>query len=287
MWRWVVAALTIATLMQLPARADPAAETARRAYQASMEGRKADALAAAQDLAGQALLEQVLARGGSGWELTPQYAVLVRFGLWDELIALGPPDPRAPGLTAGYLYGRGVALAARGRLADARVALTALGRLGAEARPGAGVAGRELHDLIAVAVPVVAARIAATELRNQDAIRELEEAVAAEDRLPDGERADWFFPVRHLLGAQLLFAGNAAEARRVYREDLERHPANGWALRGLTAALRAAGRNGAAAARERQFERAWKQADVRLTASAFWFPGADTTSCDCQRPAAD
>jgi tetratricopeptide (TPR) repeat protein len=180
-----------------------------------------------------------------------------------------------------------VALAARGRLAEAREALAALARLEADAPADAGAAANRLHDLIAVAVPVVAARIAATEFRNQDAIGQLEQAVAAEDRLADGERADWFFPVRHLLGAQLLFAGNAADAGRVYEEDLRRHPANGWALYGLAAALHAAGRNTAAAASEREFARAWKQADVRLTASAFWFPGPDTTSCECQRPAPD
>jgi tetratricopeptide (TPR) repeat protein len=260
-------------LLQAPARAGAPPDPARAAYVACMEGRKADALAAVQALTAKTSVEQVLAAGGSGWELTPQYSALVRFGLWDELIALGPPDARAPGLTAGYLYGRGVALAARGRLAEARKALADLEALGAGG----------LHDRIAVAAPVVAARIAATELRNADAIAELGKAVAAEDHL---EGTGWFFPVRQLLGAQLLIAGRPAEAERVYREDLERHPGNGWALYGLEAALRAQGRKAAAAAIGRQFARAWERADVRLTSSAFWFAGPDTTSCECQRPAA-
>ncbi|HXY95843.1 MAG TPA: hypothetical protein VEH00_02635, partial [Steroidobacteraceae bacterium] len=176
-----------------------------------------------------------------------------------------------------YLYARGVALAARGRLAEAHAALADLERLG----------GGELQGLVAVAVPIVAARIAATELRHRDAVTELEKATAAEDRLPGGEGAGWFFPVRHLLGAQLLVAGRAAEAERLYREDLERHPANGWALYGLAAALRAQGRKAAAAAAGREFARAWAHSDVRLVSSAFWFAGPDTTSCECQRQATD
>lgn len=282
-------ALAAAVGVALAQTTPPAGATrdpAHAAYLAAMEGRKADSLAAVQDLVARLPLERMLAAGGSGWELTPQYAALVRFGLWDELIALTAPDPRAMGLTAGYLYGRGVALAARGRLGEARAALARLVRLGAEASADTGAAVGGLHDLIAVAVPVVSARIAATELRDTEAIAELERAVAAEDRLPDRLGAGWFFPVRHLLGAQLLIAGRAADAERVYRADLERHPRNGWALYGLAAALRAAGHKAAAAASEREFSRAWTQADVRLVSSAFWFAGPDTARCECERQAA-
>lgn len=269
----------------MPALAEAAPDAARRAYLAGMEGRKADTLAAVQELVASLPVARLLAAGGSGWELTPQYAALVRFGLWDELIALTPPDPRASGLTAGYLYGRGVALAARGRLAEARTALEELAALAATVPADTPAGNATLREVLKVAVPVLAARIAATELRNADAIRALEEATAAEDHLAGSGGAAWFFPVRHLLGAQLLFAGRATEAEHLYREDLRRHPDNGWALFGLAAALRAEGRRSAAAAGGRDFSGAWKDADVRLLSSAFWFPGPDTTSCECQRQA--
>jgi tetratricopeptide (TPR) repeat protein len=288
-----IAALALAQTLAVAARAQESAgnpratDPARAAYLASMQGRKAEALEAVEELAARIPVEQLLAEGRSGWALTPQYAVLVRFGLWDELIALTPPpNARAAGLTAGYLYARGVALAARGRLGEARKALVDLERLGTERSAGEGRATDRLAGLIAVAVPVVAARIAATELRNADAIAELGKAAAAEDQLSGSEEAGWFFQVRDLLGAQLLIAGRPAEAERVYREDLARHGANGWALYGLAAALRAQGRKAAAAATEREFIRAWEHADVRLLSSAFWFAGPDTTSCECQRQAA-
>jgi tetratricopeptide (TPR) repeat protein len=259
--------------------AGDASSLVRAAYNASFEGRKAEALAAAQQIAAGPVLERALAAGDSGWELSAQYAVLVRFGLWDELLALGRPDARTPGLLAGYLYGRGVALAARGRLDEARAVLTEL--------KGLPAARATLEGPVEVAVSVLAARIAASELHGDVAVAALEQAVAAEDRLPAGEPADWFFPVRDLLGAQLLIVGRAADAERVYREDLRRLPKNGWALYGLAEALRAAGSARQAAATEREFASAWKGADVRLLTSAFWFSGPDTTSCECQRQPSD
>jgi tetratricopeptide (TPR) repeat protein len=253
------------------------------AYTAAMDGRKADALAAVQQ-ADEALAPSGTA-GDSGWELTPRYAVLVRFGLWDEMLAVLPPDPRSAGLTAGYLYARGVALAARGRIADAQVALVRLEQLAATIPAGAAAGTNRLRAVLEVAVPIVAARMAASAHRNDDAIALLRQAVAAEDRLTPDEPSDWFFPARHLLGAQLLECGRAAQAADVYRADLERHPHNGWSLYGLEAALRAQGRVTQAGNVRRELDSAWQHADVRLVASAFWFAGPDTTSCECQREA--
>jgi tetratricopeptide (TPR) repeat protein len=255
------------------------------AFSAAMEGRKAETLAAVQGVAGTLPLHMALVMGDSGWTLTQQYAALVRFGLWDEAIALAAPAPGAPGLTAGYLYGRGVALAARGRIAEAEAMLAQLRALGAATAASEAAGSGSLHDVIEVAEPVVAARIAATRLDNDTALALLAQAVAAQDRLPYNEPADWFFPVRHLLGAQLLIAGRAAQAESVYREDLRRNPANGWSLYGLAAALRAQGRAHAADRVLGDFNVAWRYADVRLPGSAFWFAGPDTTSCECQRPA--
>jgi len=253
------------------------------AFSAAMEGRKAEALDAVQQVSQAVPVDMVLSMGDSGWSLAQQYLVLVRFGLWDELIALDAPDKRAAGLTAGWLFGRGVALAARGRIAEAEAALAQLRALETSVPAEAAAGFNTLHDMLEVAEPIVAARIAASENHSEQAVAELTQAVAAEDRLAYNEPADWFFPTRQLLGAQLLIAGRAAEAERVYREDLGRNPDNGWALYGLSAALSGEGRAAAAARARRGFDAAWRHADVRLSASAFWFAGPDTTTCECQR----
>jgi tetratricopeptide (TPR) repeat protein len=253
------------------------------AFSAAMEGRKAETLAAVQSILQTVPIDMVLAMGDSGWNLTSQYAALLRFGLWDEMIALAPPDARAPGLAAGYLYGRGVALAARGRIEDAQTTLASLQQLVAAAPADAMAGFNTLRGVASVAQPILAARIASSSARGAGAITLLEQAVSAEDLLAYNEPADWFFPARHLLGAQLLSAGRAAQAEAVYREDLRRNPANGWALYGLAAALRAQGKAQEAARARGEFERAWRHADVQLQASAFWFAGPDTSRCECER----
>jgi tetratricopeptide (TPR) repeat protein len=252
------------------------------AYSAAMEGRKAETLVAVQDLAATLPVPMLVMMKDSGWSVAAQYAALVRFGLWDELIALEPPDPSLPGATAAYLYGRGVGLAARGQLEPARQSLAGLQQLAKTLDPSLQGGFNSLTDLIAVAGPILAARIAATERHDAEAIALLGQAVAAEDHLAYNEPADWFFPARHLLGAQLLIAGRPADAEKVYHEDLKRNPDNGWALYGLSVALRAQGRGAEAARVDKQQARAWQHADVRLPASAFWYAGVDSASCECQ-----
>ena len=90
-----------------------------------------------------------------------------------------------------------------------------------------------------------------------------------EDQLAYDEPADWFFPIRHLLGSVLIKAGRAADAEIVYRDDLSRHPNNGWALLGLTQSLKIQGRSAEASSARQQLATAWKNADVILVASAY------------------
>ena len=256
------------------------------AYSAAMEGRKAETLSAVHELGEAVPLPMLLAMGDSGWALSPQYAALLRFGLWDEMLGVPPPPAGAPGLTAGYLYGRGVALAARGRVSEAREVEQALAQLG-ERTPAEAAAGySRLRDVIDVARGVVAARIAATEHRMDAAVAALRTAVAAEDRLAYDEPADWFFPVRQLLGAQLLIAHRPAAAAAVFAEDLRRNPENGWSLEGLVRAAQAQGQLRTAARWAERQRRAWRHADVRLPGAAYWFSGADSAACECQHLAA-
>ena len=239
------------------------------AYSSAMEGRKAETLEAVKNSRKVVSDEMLLAMPGMDWYLAESYAALVRFGLWDEMLVMPAPGPRLPALTGGYLYGRGFALAAKGRLEEARRTLVELQQL-ADTSPADAVAGQNtVKDVLGVAVAILQARIAAAENRSSEAISKLRQAVAAEDRLAYDEPKDWFFPARHLLGTQLLQAGKLSEAESVYREDLKQNPANGWALYGLSVALKAQGKTTEAAQVARQFQAAWRYADVTLAASAF------------------
>jgi tetratricopeptide (TPR) repeat protein len=207
---------------------------------------------------------------GMDWPFSELYSLLVRFGRWEEMIAEPAPNPSFKALTGGYLYAKATALAAKGCVEEAKGTVVDLEKVASEPPPGAPVGFNTARDLLAVAALVAKARIADAQNEAEEAINLLREAVAKEDQLAYDEPADWFFPVRHLLGAELLKAGHATEAEAVYRADLKRHPANGWALAGLSAAaLEAEKKSSAAAKTKAQMESAWKNADVKLVSSAF------------------
>jgi tetratricopeptide (TPR) repeat protein len=239
------------------------------AYSAAMAGRKAETIAAVDRSRQTASDTMLLEMPGMDWYVAESYAARVRFGLWNEILAQPRPNPKLAGLMGGYLYGRAVALAATGRLQESRSTLKELRQL-AETVPGDAPAGQNtIRAVLAVAIPIVEARIAIAEQRANDAVSQLRRAVTAEDQLAYDEPNDWFFPTRHLLGAELLRMGRASEAERVYREDLAQFPANGWSLYGLGVSLRAQGRVDEALRVEKQLEQAWIRSDITLTASAY------------------
>ena len=239
------------------------------ACSAAMEGRKAEAVAAA-DSSRKAVSDGMLfAMPGTDWYVAESYTARVRFGLWDDLLAMSAPNPKLVGLTGGFLYGRAVALAAKGRLDEARATLAKLQALTSQTPADVPAGMNSVRDVLGVAIPIVQARIALAERRFDEGVALLRQAVAVEDRLAYNEPKDWFFPARHLLGAQLMHLGKPHEAEIVYRDDLQRNPANGWALYGLSAALKAEGKTAEATEAARQFESAWTHADIKLTASAF------------------
>ncbi len=95
----------------------------------------------------------------------------------------------------------------------------------------------------------------------------LKEAIAIEDKLNYNEPPDWFFSVRHNLGAHQLAAGYHAEAVETYLADLQRLPKNGWALGGLMEAYARLGDELKQKQESAQWDAAWAHADVSLQAS--------------------
>jgi hypothetical protein len=83
------------------------------------------------------------------------------------------------------------------------------------------------------------------------------------------EPPDWYFPVRHVLGAVLIEAGYPNEAEVVYWADLRRNPGNGYSLFGLKQALEVQGLPDEAQEIAERFEQAWADADHELTTSRF------------------
>jgi Flp pilus assembly protein TadD len=127
----------------------------------------------------------------------------------------------------------------------------------------------ESPTILAIAEHVLAGDIASSLGNHADAIAHLRKAAEVEDALAYGEPPDWTVPVRHDLGAVLLAAGRPVEAERIYREDLQRFPSNGWSLTGLSQALREQGRTEEAERVTTELRRAWSAADIAITSSHF------------------
>ena len=100
------------------------------------------------------------------------------------------------------------------------------------------------------------------------AMAAFDRAMAHEDGMSYVEPKDWLLPVRQYAGVCLLKLGKAAEAGKLYREDLEQNPGNGWALLGLSQSL-AAQRKYAAGEYMDQARKAFANAEVMPTASAY------------------
>jgi len=241
---------------------------------AAMDGRSATALAAAREAFPSACGP---GRSDRSTGILQHYYVLplfalVRFGRWREILDdTLPPDVGEPYPRAIWHYARGTAYARTGRVAEARRELDALARLAADpALQRSRIKNiNPAEALVRIAVLTLGADIAIADGRNDAAVAMLVEATAIEDGLAYDEPHLWLAPTRHALGAALLAAGRAAEAERVYREDLRHYPENGWALRGLAEAEQRQGHADAARDTERRFRNAWRNADVALPASRF------------------
>ena len=237
------------------------------AASAAMEGRRSEAISAADRSRALVPDSMLFVIPGYDWYIAEMYTARVRFGLWNELLGMPVPDSRLPGLMVGYLYGRAMAQAATRRIAQARQTLARLRVFAGELPKDTSAGQNSLTDILAVSISMIEARIAEAEHRDLDELRSLRNAVNIEDGLAYNEPRDWFVSCRHALGAALLAAHKPDQAEAVYRDDLRNNPDNGWALFGLQAALRAQGKVGEAARTYQTFKSAWRHADIRLSAS--------------------
>ena len=241
-------------------------------FAASMEGNSAIAREAARHTAERtsdaALMRQPGYEAMQHYWMTPWFDN-VRFGRWDEIAAAPNPAADLTYVSAIWHYAEGIASARQGRGDDARQHLAAMRPLVADPAMRKMLVWDRypISNAAEIAERSLTAEVALLEHDSDAAIAALQEAVKIEDATPYDEPPAWHSPTRHALGVVLLDAGKPAEAEKVYRAELERNPQNGWSLRGLAMSLRAQKRNAEAAEVERRFVDAWRNADVKLTAS--------------------
>ena len=193
--------------------------------------------------------------------MTIPMAVDVRFHRWADILAMPQPAADRKVTTTYWHFARGMALASTGKIADAEAEYKALTGI-RDATPEDAVFSmpfnNKTRDVLGIATNVLGAKIAAAKNDNAGATEMLREAVKFQDGLKYGEPPDWFFPVREMLGGELLAGGNAPEAEKVFREDLSRNPRNPRSLFGLREALKAQQRAYDEQFVDKQFKAAWR-----------------------------
>lgn len=206
--------------------------------------------------------------------------VLVRFGRWDDLIALPPlerPELRPIGL-AMRAYGQGVAHAALGQVEEAEAAQAAFDEAAGAIPEDAIFLSNPVRNMLDVGAAMLEGELEYRKGNLEQAFASLRLAVQRDDALNYTEPWAWMHPPRHALGALLGEQGLYEEAEAVFRADLGfgrdlprccQHPDNIWALQGLAECLEKSGRDDEQSFLRQRLEFAKDRADASITTACF------------------
>jgi tetratricopeptide (TPR) repeat protein len=197
------------------------------AYAAAWDGQSSVALQAARGLSRVAN------------DVSMHAFVLVRFGRFDDAASLGP-RPSSDIHAGMWDFAQGYAALRGGKSEVARVALDRLRDSASTSK--ASFKFHKARSLLGVVAAILEGEIHRASGGLGAAIASFERSVSLQDSLIIDDPEPLPFAARHWLGAALLEATQYADAERVYREDLRRHPHNGWSLVGLRDALKGRGR---------------------------------------------
>ncbi len=190
--------------------------------------------------------------------------VLLRFEQWDAV--LSRVAPKGAISTLEWRVARVLALTAKGMLDEAEVERTAYESAERALPPNSTWWADPIERFLPMVRSEMAARIAWARGDPTGAIEHWREAVKAQDALTRAESVlPWFHPLRESLGAALYMSGQIAEAEQVFREDLRRNPNNARSLFGLWQSLQSQKKTSEAQTVRKQFEDAWRDADVRIS----------------------
>jgi tetratricopeptide (TPR) repeat protein len=209
-----------------------------------------------------------------GYQTLQHFAVIplyayVTFGKWDDILNYKRPQDDRPYMKAVWLYARAMAFIAKNNLEAAEKEISELETLrNNKSIEDLSIWGiNSAGNLIKISYEVAKGELEAKRKNYDAAIDYLQKAVDLEYELRYDEPPTWFYPCRQNLGAVLIEAGRYAEAEKVYRENLEEIPNNGWGLFGLHQVLLKQNKIEEASEVEKKFNEAWKYADIKLTSS--------------------
>jgi tetratricopeptide (TPR) repeat protein len=200
---------------------------------------------------------------------TIPYYVYVKFGKWKEILKMKNEDPSLKYPEAVRNYARGMAFLGLKDITSAKKELLAL-EYYARDESLKEITIWEVNSvdlLLQIAKRVLNAEILASEANYDQSITLLKEAVIIEDGLNYNEPPDWFFSVRHHLGAVQIEAEKYEDAIYTFEEDLKRLPKNGWALHGLKLAYSNLNSTNKTSEIDARLVTIWATADIELSSS--------------------
>jgi tetratricopeptide (TPR) repeat protein len=220
--------------------------------------------------------EQIVASGASSVPgLYLQYLYMlpvfaeVRMGKWQAILDRPAPDERWVYARLLSDFARGMAFVRTGKLSAAEVSLDSLRqRLKDPVLAEVRLPGNAPVEGASVAAGILEGELLFARGKTEDAIAVYSRAVGREDGMTYMEPKDWILPARQFFGARLLGVGRAADAEKVYREDLVHNPGCGWSLLGLANSLDAQHKKGGEECRARARE-AFAQAEEVPKGSAY------------------
>ncbi|MBV9617862.1 MAG: hypothetical protein JO201_01500 [Verrucomicrobia bacterium] len=237
------------------------------AYADCMRGDYAGAKAAADKLVDNVKLGVKGIPMLEGFVPTP-ILVLLGFERWTDILKFPQPESSFLMTNAIWHSARGIAFANLGKTSDAENEQKAFRDLVGKIPPD------DMYDMqntrgavFKIHENVLAAAIAHSRHDDGAAIDSYKQAVVGEDALSYSEPPAWYPPVRPTLGRLLLTINRAAEAEKVFRDDIDKKPRDARALSGLRDSLKAQGRDYEADQIDQQFKSAWKVADAKTTTS--------------------
>jgi tetratricopeptide (TPR) repeat protein len=195
--------------------------------------------------------------------------VEVKLGLWKDILHSPAPEKDLKYPLIVWHYAQGMAMLSENKILEAKGHLIEMKNIMVDSTiKNLTIWGiNTVFDLCMIASKTLHGEIYAKERNYANAISILKEAIAAEDALNYDEPPDWFFSIRHNLGAVLIEAGRFQEAINVYERDLEIYPENGWALKGLINVYEKLGDTKNHEDVKRRFEKSWQYSDIKISSS--------------------
>jgi len=238
-------------------------------YANSLRGKSRDAIKAAKKVSEYTMDIRCGAMEG-GRQRYLHVLALAQFGEWDKVLRVPLPSDDYRFDQGMHHYARALARLAQKDLPAAQAEYQLFQRTtDADAVKAVENPFFPAGSVVEVADAILQGKLALHQGDAANALGHLTKAVEVEDTIAYMEPPFWYYSAKWSLGAAQVQTGNYVAAEATFRKDLEWLPRNGWALHGLAAALRNQGKTQAADSVYAEFQKAWKNADVKLDWSLY------------------